>query len=83
VPDRGGQREDAGEDALGSLAAVAFQVKLPLEGPVGGLDDLAQRLEQVLPSAPGIALADRPQQCRWLLLLLSPFAVSPMQEFAT
>src|SRR5207248_10051155 len=64
VPHHRGQREDpgqdAGDDALGGLAAVSFQVKLPLEGPVDRLYDLAQRLEQVLPGAPGLALADRP-----------------------
>ena len=66
VPDRGGQcedpRQDAGEDALIGAAAVSFKVKLAFEGLVDGLDDLAQRLEQVLAGARGLALADRPQQ---------------------
>src|SRR5439155_1255754 len=52
VPDRGGQREDAGqypgEDALRGPSAVLFQVKLALEGPVDGLDDLPQRPEELL-----------------------------------
>src|SRR5260370_28416257 len=66
VPDRSGQREDArqdaGDDALWGASAVLFQVKLALEGPVDGLDDLPQRLEQVLPGAAGLAPADPGQQ---------------------
>jgi len=56
VPDRGGQcedpRQDPGEDALVGAAAVSFEVKLAFEGLVDGLDDLAQRLEQVLAERP-------------------------------
>ena len=66
VPDRGGQREDAGQnpgdDAAGSATAVSFQVQLSLEGPVDRLDHLPQRLEQVLPGPAGLALADWAQQ---------------------
>ena len=66
VPDRGGQckdpRQDAGEDALVGAAAVSFKVKLAFEGLVDGLDDLAQRLEQVLAGAWGLALAQGSQQ---------------------
>ena len=54
--------QDADDDALGGAAAVAFQVKLALEGLVDRFDDLAQRLEELRPGAPGLALADRAQQ---------------------
>jgi hypothetical protein len=54
--------QDADEDAPIGAAAVTFQVKLPFERPVDGFDDLAQRLEQVLPGTGGLALAGRPQQ---------------------
>jgi hypothetical protein len=52
MPDRGGQGEDAlgdaGADAADGLAPVAFDVELGLEGGVDGLDDLTQRLEELL-----------------------------------
>jgi hypothetical protein len=41
---------------------VPLQVKLSLESPVDRLDDLPQRIEQVLPGTPGLAFADRAQQ---------------------
>ena len=45
VPDRGGHGEDALQDAhydaVGSAAAVLFQVELPFEGLVDRFDDLA------------------------------------------
>jgi hypothetical protein len=41
---------------------VPFEVKLPLQGPVDGLDHLPERLEQVLPGAASLARADRAQQ---------------------
>ena len=51
VPDRGGQGEDALQDADhhagGGVAAVPFQVKLAFEGVIDRFDDLAQRPEQV------------------------------------
>src|SRR5207302_10358757 len=65
VPDRCGQGEDAGQDAgddaLRRPAAVPFQVKLALEGPVDRFDDLPQRLEQLRGGTPGLAFADRAQ----------------------
>ncbi len=49
VPDGGGQSEkalqDAYQDALGAVTAVAFQAELGLQGGVDRFDDLAQRLE--------------------------------------
>src|SRR5579862_1824761 len=55
VPDRGGQREDprqdTGEDALVGASAVSFEVKLAFKSLVDGLDDLPQRLAQVLAGA--------------------------------
>jgi hypothetical protein len=45
VPDRGSQGEDALQDphdhAVGGVAAVAFQVKLALEGLIDRFDGLA------------------------------------------
>ena len=68
VPDGRGEGEDPvqepGEDAVFGTSAVSFQVKLGLEGLVHGLDDLAQRLEQVLAGPRGLALADRPRKAR-------------------
>jgi hypothetical protein len=61
VPDRGGQGQDALQDAdyhaAGGVAAVLFQVKLAFEGVAGRFDDLAQRLEQVRADPGGLALA--------------------------
>ena len=66
VPDRGGQGEDALQDAHddsgGGVAAVAFEVELAFEGLVDRFDDLAQRLEQVRAGPFGLALAGRAQQ---------------------
>ena len=48
VPDRGGEGEealqDADGDAVGGVAAVAFEVELAFEGVVDGFDDLADGL---------------------------------------
>jgi hypothetical protein len=63
----GGQRENAGKDALGGLAAVPFQVKLAFESPVDRYDDLVQRLEQALPGTFRLALVYRAQQCQLTL----------------
>ena len=66
VPDRGGQREDALQDAdehaSRGVPAVSFQVELTLEGLVDRLDGLAQGLEQVGAGALRLALAGRAQQ---------------------
>jgi hypothetical protein len=66
VPDGGGEREDALQDAnghaAGGAAAVSFKVELALEGLVDRLDDLPQRLEQLRSGPLGLALAGRPQQ---------------------
>src|SRR5271166_3706991 len=66
VPDGRGEGEetvqDADEDALFGAAAMSFEVKLCLEGLVDGLDDLAQRPEQLLSRPGGLALADRAEQ---------------------
>jgi hypothetical protein len=47
VPDGGGEGEealdDAGRDALGTVAAVAFEAELAFECGVDGLDDLTDR----------------------------------------
>ena len=52
VPDGGGEREDAlqdaGADAGGFAAAVAFEVELGLECLVDGFDDLAEGFEELL-----------------------------------
>jgi hypothetical protein len=51
VPDCGGEREDALQDAdghvAGRAAAVSFEVELALEDLIDRLDDLPQRLEQL------------------------------------
>ena len=61
VPDGGGQGEDALQDADGDalrgMPAVAFQVELAFEGFVDGLDDLAQRPEE-LRAGPGLLASD-------------------------
>jgi hypothetical protein len=66
VPDRGGEREDALQDADehpgGGVAAVPFQVELTLEGLVDRLDGLPQRFEQRRTGAFGFPLAGRAQQ---------------------
>jgi len=52
VPDRGGEREDALQDADhhpgGGVAAVLFEVELAFEGVVDRFDELADGLEQRL-----------------------------------
>ena len=66
VPDGGGQREDALQDADddsgGGLPAVAFEVELALVGVVDRLDGLAQRLEEPGAGSFGLAFAGRAQQ---------------------
>ena len=66
VPDRGGQREDALQDAdehaSRGVPAVSFQVELTFEGLVDRLDGLAQGLEQARAGSVGLALAGRAQQ---------------------
>jgi hypothetical protein len=66
VPDRGGEGEDTLQDAddhaARRVAVVPFQVKLTLEGVIDGLDDLAQRLEELAAGPCGLALAGRAQQ---------------------
>src|ERR1019366_5047218 len=66
VPDGGGQREDALQDAdqdsCWCSAAVAFEVNLVLAGVEDGLDGLAQRLEEPRAGSLGFALAGRAQQ---------------------
>src|ERR1039457_609620 len=68
VPDGGGQREDALQDAdqdsCWRSAAVAFEVNLVLVGVEDGLGGLAQRLEEPRAGSVGFALAGRAQQ-RW------------------
>ena len=50
MPDRGGEREDAlgdsGANTADGAAAVSFEVKVALEGPVDGLDHVAQGFEE-------------------------------------
>jgi hypothetical protein len=71
VPDRGGQREDAlqdaDKDAVRGVAAVSFQVKLTFEGLVDRFDGLAQRGEQTRSRARGLALAGRAQELQVVL----------------
>jgi len=66
VPDGRGKGEetvqDAGENAAFGTSAVSFQVKLGFEGLVHGLDDLAQRPEQLVSRPEGFAVADWPEQ---------------------
>ena len=66
VPDRGGQREDALQDAdehaSRGVPAVSFQVELTLEGLVDRLDGLAQGLDQARAGSVGLALTGRAQQ---------------------
>src|SRR6266542_2444707 len=66
VPDGGGQGQDALDDADpdpgGGVTAVLFEVELALEGVVDGLDDLAQRLEELGSGPRGLALAGRAEQ---------------------
>src|SRR6266545_3633267 len=68
VPDRGGQGQDALQDAdqyAGwGTAAVPFEVELAFEGGVDRLDDLSQWLEQPRARAFGLAAAGRAQQLR-------------------
>ena len=58
VPDGGGRREDALQDAGGravwDVPAVMFEVELSFERVVDRLDDLAQRPEQ-LPAGTNVA----------------------------
>src|SRR6266849_1885275 len=66
VPDGGGQYQDAlqdaDQDAGRGVAAVAFEVELPLECVVDRLDDLAERLEEPGSGPVGLALAGRAEQ---------------------
>src|SRR6266567_3423979 len=66
VPDRGGQGEDALQDAdghaAGGVATVLFQVKLAFERVVYRFDDLTQWLEEAGAGPGGLALAGGPQQ---------------------
>ena len=66
MPDRGGQGQDALQDADdypgGGGPAVSFQVELSFEGVVDSLDDLAQRLEEPGSGRFGFALAGGPQR---------------------
>lgn len=66
VPDRGDQGEDPlqhpGDDPGEDVLAVPLQVQLAFEGVVDGLDDLAQRLEELAAGSSGLALAGRAQQ---------------------
>jgi hypothetical protein len=66
VPDAHGHGQqalgDAGIDTLGGPAAVAFEVELALEGVVDGLDDLAQRFEELCPGSFRLVLAGRAQE---------------------
>jgi hypothetical protein len=66
VPDRGGQCEDALQDADDDsgrgAAAVSFQVELPFESLVDRLDRLAQWLEQSGSRPLGLACAGSAQQ---------------------
>ena len=63
VPDRGGQREyalqDADEYSGGGVSAVSFEVELAFEGLVDRLDGLSQWLEQGRAGAFGFGLAGR------------------------
>src|SRR5258705_7347602 len=66
VPDRGGQGQDAlqdaDEDSGGCSAAVSFEVKLSFEGVVDRLDDLAEGPEELGALPFGFALSGRAQQ---------------------
>src|SRR5258706_16155423 len=66
LPDRGGQGQDAlqeaDEDSGGCAAAVSFEVKLSFEGVVDRLDDLAEGPEELGALPFGFALAGRAQQ---------------------
>jgi hypothetical protein len=66
VPDRGGQCEDALQDADqdsgGGLAAVAFEVELTLVGVEDRFDGLAQGFEKPAACSWGFALAGRSEQ---------------------
>jgi hypothetical protein len=61
VPDRGGQGEDALQDAdqhaVGGLAAVVFEVELTFVGVEDRFDGLAQGCEEPGACAVGFALA--------------------------
>lgn len=66
MPDGGGAGEDALEDAGDhagrGVPAMAFEVKLALEGVVDRLDDLAQWLEELIAGTAALACAGRAQQ---------------------
>jgi hypothetical protein len=68
VPDRGGQGEDPlqhpGDDPGEDVPAVPLRVQLAFEGVVDGLDDLAQRLEELAARPSGLALAVRAQRAQ-------------------
>ena len=58
MPDGGGEGqdalEDAGVDALGFAAAVAFEVELGFEGLVDRFDDLAEWAQELLSGSGGL-----------------------------
>jgi hypothetical protein len=66
VPDRGGQGQDALHDTHPDpgrgVAAVPFEIELPLEGVVDRLDDLPQWLEEAGAGPFGLTLAGWTQQ---------------------
>src|SRR6266545_7634772 len=66
VPDGGGEREDALQDAddhaRDGVTAVAFQVELSFEGLVDRLDGLAQGLEQPGPGTGRFSFAGGAEQ---------------------
>jgi len=66
VPDRGGQGEDALQDAdqhtVAGFAAVVFEVELTFVGIEDRFDGLAQGLEEPGAATVGFALAGRSQQ---------------------
>jgi hypothetical protein len=66
VPDGGGEREDALQDAdhhsAGGAAVVSLEIELALESLIDRIDDLPQWLEQLRSGPLGLALAGRPQQ---------------------
>ena len=66
MPDRGGQGQealqDADQDTFGGVSAVAFEVELVLAGVEDRFDDLAEWFEEPLVIAFRFALAGRAEQ---------------------
>ncbi len=83
VPDRGGEGEDAledaGDDALGFSPAAAFEVELGFEGLVDRFDDLTERSQESLQGAGFLCLvcgSDQGDPCVGESLFKDPGAVA-------